>query len=155
MTCCDHERLAMDPNLQAAASALRDPLTHEEKSYRVTLRTPPSTGRPPRSGSRAPRTECPFWCAVARGERARIARHPPSFDVLRPRLACPGTSSGWKGKPWKSAVRNSCSWSSCSWSRWHLLLGCFGGHERPELVRRGVVIFAVAAFAARGGGSGP
>jgi hypothetical protein len=36
----------MDPNLQAAASALRDPLTHEEESYRVTVRTPPSTARP-------------------------------------------------------------------------------------------------------------
>ncbi len=48
----------MDPNLQAAASALRDPLTHEEKSYRVTVRTPPSTGRPlarePRGRSRVP-----------------------------------------------------------------------------------------------------
>ena len=30
MTGCDAERLATDPDLQAAASALRDPLVHEE-----------------------------------------------------------------------------------------------------------------------------
>jgi hypothetical protein len=36
----------MDPNFQAAASALSDPLIHEEESCRVTVRTPPSTGRP-------------------------------------------------------------------------------------------------------------
>jgi hypothetical protein len=30
MTCCNAERLASDPNLQAAASTLRDPLVHVE-----------------------------------------------------------------------------------------------------------------------------
>jgi hypothetical protein len=42
----------MDPNLQAAASALRDPLTHEEKSYRVTVRPPPEHRRLAREAAR-------------------------------------------------------------------------------------------------------
>jgi hypothetical protein len=83
----------MDPNLQAAASALRDPLIHEEESYRVTGRTPPSTGRPLAREALRPAQNARSGLAVLAPEPHRTTRQPTVEPSAEPAFRAARTTS--------------------------------------------------------------